>query len=63
MQELINDLCAKTGIDQATAQKVAIYLKDNITKVPQLLGAEGGGVKGVVGSVAGKLGDLAARRS
>lgn len=53
MEQLINDICEKTGIDRSTAEKVAGYLKDNATKLPQLLGQQGG-----PGGIASKLGGM-----
>jgi hypothetical protein len=60
MENLINDLCQKTGLDKATATKVASYMKDNIGRIPQLLQATGtaGGLKSAVGNVASKVGDI-----
>ena len=37
MEELLNGLVAKCGIDKATAEKVIAFLKDNATKLPQWL--------------------------
>jgi hypothetical protein len=56
MEQLISDICEKTGIDRATAEKVAGYLKDNVTKLPQLLGEQGG-----AGGIASKLGGFVGR--
>jgi hypothetical protein len=56
MEKLINDICEKTGIDRETAEKVAGYIKDNATKLPQLLGEQGG-----VGGIASKLGGMIGR--
>lgn len=67
MENLINDICEKTGIDRATAEKVAGYLKDNMSKIPMLLqggaGGAGGGMKGAIGNVASKVSDVVGRRS
>jgi hypothetical protein len=64
MENLINDICQKTGIDRATAEKVAGYLKDNMTRIPELLQtAQAGGLKGVVSSVASKVGEVMGRRA
>lgn len=59
MDQLIEDICKKTGIDRATAEKVAGYVKANVTRIPQLLqgGAGDGGLKGAAANVAGKVGD------
>jgi hypothetical protein len=56
MENLINDICEKTGIDRATAEKVAGYLKDNMGRIPTLLQGGGGGLKGVAGKVGDVLG-------
>lgn len=63
MENLIEDICQKTGIDRATAEKVAGYLKTNVTRIPQLLqGGEGsGGLKGAASNIAGKVGDAMRR--
>lgn len=67
MENLINDICEKCGIDRGTAEKVAGYMKDNMTRIPALLqgggGGAGGGIKGAVGNVASKVGDVMGRRS
>lgn len=63
MENLIEDICQKTGIDRATAEKVASYMRSNVSRIPQLLqGGEGtGGLKGAVSNVAGKVGDVMRR--
>ncbi len=38
MDELINQLVSKVGIDRATAEKVANFLKDNATEIPKWIG-------------------------
>lgn len=38
MEELMNGLIAKTGIDKATAEKVIAFLKENAHQIPKLLG-------------------------
>jgi len=62
MDQLIDDICTRTGIDRATAEKVAVYVKENITRLPELLQAgEGSGVKKVIGNVASKVADVMRR--
>ena len=63
MENLIEDICQKTGIDRATGEKIASYLKANMSRIPQLLqGGEGaGGLKGAASSIAGKVGDAMRR--
>ena len=59
MDQLINELCERTGIDRATAQKIASYLQANATRIPELLGlggADGGGIKGFAQQAANKFG-------
>ncbi len=38
MEEFINQLTSKTGIDRATAEKVVNFLKDNPQELTKLLG-------------------------
>jgi hypothetical protein len=54
MENLINELCTKTGVDRATAEKVVAYLKENATRLPELLGSGGLGITGKVGEVMGR---------
>ncbi len=55
MEELINQLVTKVGIDRATAEKVANFLKDNASQLPKWLGQSGiadklpGGLGGMLG--------------
>ena len=41
MNELINGLIQKVGLDEETAQKVIAFLQENATKLPQMLGSSG----------------------
>lgn len=63
MEQLINDICTRTGIDKATAEKVAVYVKENIGRLPALLAGAGEahGVKGVISNVASKVSDVMRR--
>jgi hypothetical protein len=63
MEKMINELVEKTGVDRATAEKVVAYLKDNASRIPELLGGAGGGVGGVAKSVINKVGDALGRHS
>jgi hypothetical protein len=56
MDKLIDDLIQKTGIDRATAEKVAGYLKDNLPRIAEMLGQKGG-----LGGVFGKISDTMSR--
>ena len=60
MEHLIDDICAKTGIDRATAEKVAAYVKDNLPRLPALLG-QTGGLGDTMGKVASKVGSVFGR--
>lgn len=51
MDKLITDMMQKTGIDRATAEKVAGYLKDNLPRIAEMLGEKGGGLGGVFGKI------------
>ena len=63
METLIEDICEKTGLDRATAQRVAGYLKANVTRIPQLLQAGDGanGPKNVASNIVNKIGDASRR--
>lgn len=41
MEELINQLVAKTGIDRDTAMKVADFIKNHAAEIPGWLGKAG----------------------
>jgi hypothetical protein len=53
MEELINQLMSKVGIDRQTAEKVANFLRDNASRIPEWLGQSGMGSK-----LPGGLGDM-----
>ena len=63
MENLIDDICTKTGIDRATAQKVVGYMKANVTRITQLLrGGDGDAVLGGTASnIASRAGDASRR--
>jgi hypothetical protein len=58
MDELIKNLSAKVGIDQATATKVAAFINDHKDEIPKWLASEQG--KSVLDKVPGgdKLGGM-----
>lgn len=58
MEKMINELCQRTGIDRATAEKVVTYMKENANRIPELLGS-GDGSKGM----AGRMGEVVGRRT
>lgn len=55
MDELINQLVSKVGLDRPTAEKVVNFLKDNAGQLPKWLGQAGiadklpGGLGGFLG--------------
>ena len=52
MEELINQLSAKTGIDKATATKVADFIQEHAADIPKWLGQSG-----IMDELPGGLGD------
>ncbi len=57
MEDLVNQLVAKVGIDKATAEKVVNFLKDNVTEIPKWLG-QNDMAKGVLDKLPGGLGGM-----
>ncbi len=55
MEELINQLVSKVGIDRPTAEKVANFLKENATQLPKWLG-QGGITDKLPGGLGGMFG-------
>jgi len=53
MDEMINQLVEKTGIDKATAEKVANFLKEHATEIAKWLGQAG-----VMDKLPGGLGSM-----
>lgn len=41
MEELINNLAEKVGLDRATAEKVADFIRDNAAEIPKWIGQSG----------------------
>ena len=57
MQELVNQLVQRVGLDQASAEKVAQFLKEHAGEIPQWL--QGSDMaKGLLGKVGGLGGML-----
>ncbi len=52
MEELINQLSAKVGIDKATATKVADFIQEHAADIPKWLGQSG-----IMDKLPGGLGD------
>ncbi len=57
MDELVNQLVSKVGIDKATAEKVANFLKENAGEIPKWIGSNDM-AKGVMDKLPGGLGDM-----
>jgi hypothetical protein len=56
MEEMIQGLMAKVGLDRAKAEKVVAFLQENASKVPQWL-ATNETAKNVMDRLPGGLGD------
>jgi hypothetical protein len=56
MNELVNKLVEKVGLDGDTAQKVVDFLKEHASEVPGWLASEGG--QNVLDKIKGELGGL-----
>jgi hypothetical protein len=54
MEKLINDMVQRVGIDRATAERVCTYLRDNASRLPEMLE----GQQGVMGKVSNKMGEM-----
>jgi hypothetical protein len=57
MDELINGLVTKVGLDEATAKKVVTFLKENATQLPALL-ANNETAKSLVDKLPGGVGSM-----
>jgi hypothetical protein len=62
MEEFINQMCAKVGIDHATADKVIEFLKEHADELPKLL-ANAGPLGGLMGQAQGFLGGLGGKKN
>lgn len=54
MDELIKMIADKVGLDEATAGKVAVFIKEHINELPGILG--GAGLDGLKDQAGGLLG-------
>ena len=41
MDEIINQLMAKVGLDKATAEKVAVFIREHADEIPKWLAQSG----------------------
>lgn len=57
MDELLNGLIARVGLDKETAEKVIAFLKENAGELPQWL-AKSGLQEKIAGKLPGGLGGL-----
>ena len=57
MQELINQLVEKVGLDEGKASQVVDFLKENAAKVPEWLGG-GEMLEGIKDKLPGGLGGM-----
>ena len=57
MEDLVNQLVAKVGIDKATAEKVVNFLKEHASEIPKWLG-ENDIAKGMMDKLPGGLGGM-----
>lgn len=61
METFVSELAERVGIDQATAEKVVEFVKENIHRLPELLGSASGPSStggGLLDSITGQLGGL-----
>jgi hypothetical protein len=56
MEEFINQMIEKVGIDRATAEKVVAFLKEHAADLPRLLG-NAGGAEGLLDQAKGLFGN------
>lgn len=57
MDELLNGLIARVGLDKETAEKVIAFLKENASELPQML-AKSGLQEKITSKLPGGLGGL-----
>ncbi len=57
MEDLINQLVERVGIDKATAEKVVAFLKEHASEVPKWLG-QNEMLKGAAEKLGGKFGGM-----
>ena len=53
MEEFVNKLVEKVGIDKATAEKVVAFIKDHADEIPKLIGND---PKSLMDNAGGMLG-------
>jgi len=58
MEEIINGLVEKVGLDKATAEKVIAFLKENADKLPALMKDGVGNIGDLKGKLPGGLGGM-----
>lgn len=56
MEEFIQQMIAKVGIDRATAEKVIAFLQEHAANLPALLG-KAGGAEGLLDQAKGLFGN------
>jgi hypothetical protein len=56
MEDFIQKLTAKVGIDRGTAEKVFAFLKENASQLPSWLGAQGSMMDKLKGGLGGAPG-------
>ncbi|MEZ5163673.1 MAG: hypothetical protein R2688_07965 [Fimbriimonadaceae bacterium] len=60
MDQLVNLLKEKTGLDDAMAEKVVGFIKEHMHEIPKMLGGDlGDKAKGLLGGAGGGLMDQA----
>jgi hypothetical protein len=57
MEEFIDQMAAKVGIDKATAEKVVAFLKEHAAELPKLIG-ENEMAKGMLDKLPGGIGGM-----
>lgn len=57
MDEFVNQLMSKVGLDKATAEKVVAFLKDNVDEIPKWLGSNDM-AKGIMNNLPGGMGQM-----
>ena len=65
MENFISELAERVGIDQATAEKVVDFVKENIHRLPELLGNQSAGASGggILDNLQDQLGGLLGGKS
>lgn len=64
MENFISEMAERVGIDQATAEKVVEFVRENIHRLPELLGQNDGDASGgILDTVKDQLGGLLGGKS